>query len=547
MTLEFGKKREEAQEAESMDGTLGEIIKRVPCGILRCTYEKHPKAIYANNWMFQFLGTDENSEDWQEFIQQNVFFMIPFEERDLFKRDLQRVAENERPIPVKHWIRNCSGGKNCFVGWVQAIHTAQTEKEYVFFYVPISETYFVNRNDREKAYEAALECVFDAIFRIEWETRILECIHAKPNIQLPNTPGVQMICDDRAWDELRAMVCEEDQDRVQAFFTRDLEASRSENSKPNTRRIDFRIIQENAIKEIMMIAVEMEERDTLFCCREITEEKNVRYIADEVESIRTIGAEVSKEERHYPVKSTTYRLSRGYVYLQTGSDKHFGFGGMSLGEFLQYREISKEEFQMAIQEGKAVLAGDLGTAGAKRNLYAVQRAGIAKELDEYLLFLYEFEVGGGAAKAKKPRVRIHTFGYFDVFVDGKPIVFRYEKSKEMLAILVDRKGSFVSNPYFISCLWGDEVYSEKVRSRCRQVAYRMMDTLKQYGIEDIIEKVDGHRRIIPEKIECDYFDYISGEKTTGQMFNGAYMSDYSWGEETLSMLLKSREYGTGED
>ena len=119
------------------------------------------------------------------------------------------------------------------------------------------------------------------------------------------------------------------------------------------------------------------------------------------------------------------------------------------------------------------------------------------------------------------------------------MVFRYEKSKEMLAILVDRKGSFVANPYLISCLWEDEPYNEKIQSRCRQTAYRMMETLKQYGIEGIVEKVSGRRRIIPEMVDCDCFNYIQGKNVSGQTFNGAYMSDYSWGETTLSALTQA--------
>ena len=65
-----------------------------------------------------------------------------------------------------------------------------------------------------------------------------------------------------------------------------------------------------------------------------------------------------------------------------------------------------------------------------------------------------------------------------------------------------------------------------------------METLKQYGIEDIIEKADGKRRIVPERVDCDYYNYVKGRKIPGQQFNGSYMSDYSWGEETLSGLLK---------
>ena len=35
---------------------------------------------------------------------------------------------------------------------------------------------------------------------------------------------------------------------------------------------------------------------------------------------------------------------------------------------------------------------------------------------------------------------IKTFGGFDVFVDGKQVHFSSEKAKEMLAVLVDKRG-----------------------------------------------------------------------------------------------------------
>jgi len=36
--------------------------------------------------------------------------------------------------------------------------------------------------------------------------------------------------------------------------------------------------------------------------------------------------------------------------------------------------------------------------------------------------------------SRERRVSIRTFGYFDVFVNGKPIAFRNKKSKELFAL-----------------------------------------------------------------------------------------------------------------
>ena len=53
-------------------------------------------------------------------------------------------------------------------------------------------------------------------------------------------------------------------------------------------------------------------------------------------------------------------------------------------------------------------------------------------------------------------IYIRTFGYFEVFVNGEALLIQNAKAKELLAILVDRRGVYVSQADLISCLWEDE-------------------------------------------------------------------------------------------
>ena len=48
-----------------------------PYGTMRCTLEKYPKIIEANDRMFHMLHTGENSEEWREFIRGKIFFIVP--------------------------------------------------------------------------------------------------------------------------------------------------------------------------------------------------------------------------------------------------------------------------------------------------------------------------------------------------------------------------------------------------------------------------------------------------------------------------------------
>jgi two-component SAPR family response regulator len=132
---------------------------------------------------------------------------------------------------------------------------------------------------------------------------------------------------------------------------------------------------------------------------------------------------------------------------------------------------------------------------------------------------------------------IRTFGYFDVFVGGKPIAFKNKKSKELFALLVDRRGGFVTSDEAIGFLWEDETVNPVTLARYRKVALRLKNTLENYGIADTVEAVDGKRRIVSEKVHCDLYDYLTGRDEFANLFKGSYLTNYSWGENTLGELM----------
>ena len=73
-------------------------------------------------------------------------------------------------------------------------------------------------------------------------------------------------------------------------------------------------------------------------------------------------------------------------------------------------------------------------------------------------------------------------------------------------------------------------------ARYRKVALRLKNTLAEYGIPGIVEAVDGKRRIVTELVRCDLYDYLSGDEKYAQLFKGCYLTNYSWGENTLAEL-----------
>lgn len=56
----------------------------------------------------------------------------------------------------------------------------------------------------------------------------------------------------------------------------------------------------------------------------------------------------------------------------------------------------------------------------------------------------------------KQGLYVRCFGNFEVFLDGKPLNFKYKKTRELLAYLIDRRGSLCRNNEIISTLWEDD-------------------------------------------------------------------------------------------
>ena len=138
----------------------------------------------------------------------------------------------------------------------------------------------------------------------------------------------------------------------------------------------------------------------------------------------------------------------------------------------------------------------------------------------------------GRHKKLAGHVVIKTFGLFDVFVDDKPVRFRMAKCKELLAYLVDRQGSGVTRAELSSVIWEDRVYDRKQQKHLDTYIRVLRQTLKEYGIEKIMEMQAGSLRVNPEQFVCDAYLFFSGDSDMINAYRGEYMTNYSWASIT---------------
>lgn len=131
------------------------------------------------------------------------------------------------------------------------------------------------------------------------------------------------------------------------------------------------------------------------------------------------------------------------------------------------------------------------------------------------------------------KLKVFTFGNFDVFANGKPLVFKYQKSKELFAYLIDRKGAMCSTGECIAVLFEDDASHKAYYHRLRS---DLIDTLSSCGCESVIFQQRGMLGIDVEKVDCDYYDYLDGRVELARLYHGEYMAQYSFAEVTAAEL-----------
>lgn len=134
-------------------------------------------------------------------------------------------------------------------------------------------------------------------------------------------------------------------------------------------------------------------------------------------------------------------------------------------------------------------------------------------------------------------IRIKTFGYFDVYVDDRPVSFKLAKAKEILAYLVDKQGSGVTRKELFAAVWEDRLYDRKMQKQLDVYIRSLCETLREYGASEIMEMHKGILRVKPDTFTCDVYLFYSGDSDVINSYRGEYMNSYSWASITESILV----------
>ena len=223
--------------------------------------------------------------------------------------------------------------------------------------------------------------------------------------------------------------------------------------------------------------------------------------------LRSIGAEdilITQGKR----RSLNTELIECDLYQILGGDKQAA--SRYAGEYL--REYSWAEMTNAMLDNITASSSDPG-----KDSFAVQNQ--SKDEREHVAGLY-----------------VRAFGSFQVFCDGVPLRFKYERSREMLAYLIDRNGAFCTKAELSGILFGRETGHDAYLKKLRE---DMLSVLQECGCAACIIAQRGRMAVNHRQLRCDYYDWLDGVNDLKHTFRGEYMSQYAWADQTRRRLCEN--------
>lgn len=143
-------------------------------------------------------------------------------------------------------------------------------------------------------------------------------------------------------------------------------------------------------------------------------------------------------------------------------------------------------------------------------------------------------------KSTNKLIKVKCFGDFEVYANNKPLDFSHNKTKEIFAYLIDRKGAKVNGNNICATIYENSQNETANKSSLRNSVADIKSTLRSVNASEVFIKGWDSYAIDTSLIECDYYDWEKNEPYAVRAFHGEYMSQYSWAEKTLASLLDNQ-------
>lgn len=156
--------------------------------------------------------------------------------------------------------------------------------------------------------------------------------------------------------------------------------------------------------------------------------------------------------------------------------------------------------------------------------YRVHASGyITKPVNENKIKVEIDELDNVINLKSEKKLQVKCFGNFEIFHNGSPVKFSYQKSKEVFAYLIDREGSSINVNELNAVLW-----EEDHKSYLRNLIADIKQSLKSIDCDDVFVKKFNGYSIDVNKIDCDAYEYKKDNPDAVRLYRGEYMIQYPW-------------------
>ena len=144
------------------------------------------------------------------------------------------------------------------------------------------------------------------------------------------------------------------------------------------------------------------------------------------------------------------------------------------------------------------------------------------------------------ARRQMKELYIQLFGRFLVLKDGKPLPLS-GKAKEILALVVTKRGREISNESIYSTIWENREYSNYNMSVYYNALRRLKRALSKAGYENLLISAPHGQKINTDLFDCDYYEWLDGKINAENSLIDDFLSEYSWAEAILATLIKRED------
>lgn len=177
----------------------------------------------------------------------------------------------------------------------------------------------------------------------------------------------------------------------------------------------------------------------------------------------------------------------------------------------------------------------------------MQKAFTEKKADYYMIKPYrKHDLEDVIARAKALSVRlkkplyVETFGSFNMYHNGEAVKIQSGQARELLALLVSKRGTTLSNKEAFYTLWEDLPYTHTNAKKYYKALKKLKDSLRSAGLENILIRGGTGYRLDTAKFDCDYYQFLDNNPEAIKKFQGEFLTEYSWGEETCGLLMEQK-------